>query len=358
MTFHFKVFGALNNLPRGELDPSAWKFNDPIWKGGSAELTLAIPYDVASLKRRTEPDAVQLAILEDDKYLWAGPINLRGRASGAGKINIKAQHWKSWLYTRLIPQKWFRTQDKFAMAYELIDFAVNDFGCPKIIHGSTLSGNPAQEFTINPFWSVGQALDSFAQRDDGFEWTINFRSNSITGLLELYLELFQPGEERGYRPTLLLDASDTQNRINLGELKEDATERRPRVFALNDGQWPDVLVVSDTDPALKNGGILLRESSSSYQGVVLAPTLFSQARSERIARTVPMQDLAVDHPVDQPKVSSYRAGDRARLKIKDDWEDTDIRGVRISDRVVTKTSGKDAIATVMLDLTDIKEGIL
>ena len=58
-----------------------------------------------------------------------------------------------------------------------------------IILGSYLSGL-VREYTVEPWWSVGYALDTFAQRDGGFEWDVLLRDNAQTGLPELYVELY------------------------------------------------------------------------------------------------------------------------------------------------------------------------
>lgn len=351
----FMVHEALTHEPIGQLDPKAYGFNDPVWGGGSLEMTLTIPTSkgVQSLKDRTRPDEVELFVLQDDTFLWGGPINFRSRRPGSKELTVKAQHWKSWFYTRLVPDKWFREVDEFDMIFELWDFALDDYGTPQMIRGTGTSGK-IRQFTVDPFWSVGKALDSFGQRDGGFEWSLGFRSGSQTGLPEIFLELWEPGAARGLNSLLFLDVGESQNKIAVGEIPEDATEKRPRVWSTGEGGWPAQPFTKDEDPALKDGGILLREEMINSNATEM-DTLFDQARAERLKRNNPLSILPVDHPHTRPNVKDYRSGDRARLRIRDEWTDMDLRGVRIVDRAISKKPGSSTIATVQLDLADVRE---
>lgn len=350
----FHVHEVLTHEPIGRLDPKNYKFNDPIWGAGALEFEVAIPKgkNVSSLKRRTMPDQVEIFVMDGEHFLWGGILNWRARTPGTKVLKCKAQHWKGWFYTRLVPDRWLREQDDWQMVYELWDFAANDKGTPALYRGGTDRGIISQ-FTVEPFWSVGQALDNFGGRDNGFEWSIGFRKGSQTGLPEMFLELWTPGQTRGRPNLLFLDQSESTNRISVGDIEEDATERRPRVWATGEGTYPDQPRTLDEDPELKNDTILLRESVSNHSGVIETPTLFNHARSERLARNIPMTVLPIDHPYNKPHIRDYRSGDRARLRIRDEWDDIDIPGIRIIDRAVNKAEKGMPIATVQLDLTDV-----
>lgn len=353
----FHIHDVITHEPIGRIDPKSFGFNDPIWGAGefSAELTIPANTDVTALKRRTIPDRVELFVRQGDAFHWGGIINYRSRKPGTQVLSLKAQHWKAWFYTRIYPTKLFyASRDQYQMAYDLWDFAANDYGCPRLYRGSSLSGT-LRQFTVEPFWSIGQALDSFGQRDGGFEWSVGFRMGSQTGLPEMFLELWPIGSERSLRPALFFDQKTTRNSISVGDIPEDATERRPRVWATGEGGWPDQPVAKDEDPGLASGGTLLREASANYSGVLKIQTLFDYARSSRVARNESLSVLAVDHPYDQPSIKGYRPGDRARLRINDEWENLDLKGCRIVDRAVSKSLGKTTIATVMLDLTDVRD---
>lgn len=349
----FYVHDVLTGASLGELDPKEYSFNTPLWGGGSAELVNTLTTNPDVLKRKTTPDGVALYIKEGSQYLWGGPINSRTKTPGKPELKLKAQHWKAWFYTRLVKDKWFRVKDQYAMAWELIAYATNDYGTPKVIVGSYTSGL-SREFTVEPWWSVGQALDTFGQRDGGFEWDVLLRDNSQTGLPEVYVELYPLGQERSSRPTLMLNSTDSTNRISVGDIPEDASEKRSRVWTTGEGQWPEQPTSKDEDPNLSGNTVLLRETVTNYQSVSTLATLFDHARSERIARSLPQSKVSVTHPIDQPSITSYRVGDRARLRVKDEWFDFDFKGVRVTDKAISKHLGQPSQSTVVLDLTDIR----
>jgi hypothetical protein len=166
--------------------------------------------------------------------------------------------------------------------------------------------------------------------------------------------VYHPGDGRSLFPSLYLDARDSTNRISVGEIVEDATERRSRVFVGGNGQWPEQHVVSSTDPDLATGTILLRETSRSEQ-VDDVNVLFDYARAERLERSAAIQQIPVTHPDGYPAISSYQVGDRARIRIADEFMVLDERGVRIIDKSVSKTPATPVQATVMLDMTDIRD---
>lgn len=367
--FVFETNSVLTNTPLGELDPFAYKWNSPVW--GAAECEISLAYQLASVeatKRRTATGTSALYVThrESGICLFGGPIMTRTPNRRVPQMSLKAVSWKAWLYERRLPSRWvFENYDQLKMAYNLIDFAagipVSDFGtagdngCPVIKRETTLSG-VMRDFTITPGWSVGKALDSFGQRDGGYEWDIKCR-DAGDGTHELYFETFEPGETRSSRPLLYLDSRDSTNRINIGQDVEDASESRSRVYALGDGQYPDQLVIPDEDPGLKGGQVLLRESDTTHSGVTQTGTLFDHAHSERLARSIITKSIPIDHPVDSPPITSYEAGDRARLYVSDAWDTLDVTGVRIIDRTINKDSGSPPTATVLLDMTDIKNEV-
>lgn len=353
----FRLYDVLSGRPLGTLDPESYSFNDPIWGAGAFEATVAIPKPsgIEYFKTQTTPDEVQLYIVMDEQVIWGGILVSRPRTPGTQTIKLKGQHWKAWYYNRLFVERLILNADEFTLVYYMMDLAtVGVPGTPQIIRGNNLAGK-ARELTIEPGWSVGKAMDSLGQRDDGFEWTVNFRYNAQTNQPEQFLEIWNPGSPRGNANMLFLDQNSTTNKISIGEITDDATERRSRVWAAGEGTWPDILTVEDHDPAIDSNRVLLREEYITPPGVVLAPTLYDHARLERVRRAAPISMVPIDHPYDSPRLPTYRPGDRVRLRIKDDWEDTDRRGVRIVDRAVNKQKGGIPMATVQLDLLDIQD---
>lgn len=190
----------------GQLETSTFSFNSPISGHGEAHLTMPIRLGSENyLKQITRPEEVSLYIKEGNTFLWGGPIITRPHAPGSPVFSIVAKEWKSWLYSRALMSLIVKTAyDQYQMAYDLIDLAtIGVKGAPAISRGSTLSGT-TRDFTVQPTWYVGDALDSFAKRDGGFEWFIKVRSNTYTGLPELFLMVYPQKGEHSSRRVLSL----------------------------------------------------------------------------------------------------------------------------------------------------------
>lgn len=355
----FLVYGVLNNQPMGRLEPADFSFNDPVWGAGSIDLKISLPRGrdkVSSLKLRTEPDQVAIYAVVNGRILQGGPCNYRQRVPGSSTISVKVQSWKGWTYNRVYTERVIaKNRDQSQMAIDILKFMQSTPGTPRVTLPAPLT-EKKREFTIEPGWSVGKTLDSFGQRDEGFEWDIRTRYDS-NGNLEHYAMLYEHGALRSGRAMLLLDQSQSRNRINVGNLTEDATERRSRIWGAGEGTYPDIELAVDEDPNLPEGNVLLREEYMSWTGVVKADTLFDHARAERVLRNIPIQSVPVEHPAFQPSILDYAPGDRARLVLADSWGTLDLPGVRITDRTVSKTRDEIEIATVSLDLTDVRSDI-
>lgn len=354
----FLVAGVLSNEEMGFIEPYDFKFNDPVWGAGSMDLKVSIPRgkgQVEALKRRTQPDLVAVYAVSNGVILAGGPLNYRQRVPGSPTLDLKVQSWKGWTYDRLYTDRVIKTNyDQSQMAIDILNFMQKEPGTPAVLLPAKLEERK-RDFTIEPGWSIGKTLDSFGERDGGFEWTI--RSRFGPNGIEHYAVLYEHGALRSGRAMLMLDASKSTNKINVGNLTEDASERRARIWGAGEGTYPDIELVKDEDPTLKDGEILLRESYMSWSGVVLAKTLFDHARAERVLRNIPLQTVSVEHPAFQPDIRFYQSGDRARLRITDQWEAIDLVGARITDRTISRNKTSITTATVALDLTDVRADI-
>lgn len=362
MAVRFYINEVLTHVNVGVLDPTTWQFGDPLVGVGEAEFTVAIPAKLNpnSVLQRIIPNAFEVVITDGDldrgaAILWAGWIDSRTPDPGKSVVKFHATHWKGWFYRREIPPATFTEnfieKDEFGIVYDLFDFAINSPGAPKVYRGSALAGT-VRQLTLQPWQSVGNALDDVAKRDGGYEWSLGFRLGAQTGLLELFLELWEPGATRSNSPMLTLDNTRTTNRINVGAVNEDGTIAATRMYATSDGDEP--IFAKDENPLLAGGTLLLLERHTTYQDNRNTDTLYAYARAERIERDNPYTTIPVTLGIDSPPVAGYRVGDRARLRIRDQWRDMDQPGVRIVDKSVVKQTGQPPLATVSLDMTDVR----
>lgn len=362
MAIRFYINEVLTHVNIGMLDPTTWSYGDPLIGIGEAVFEVAIPstLDSNSVLQRIIPNMFEVVITDGDldrggAILWAGWIDQRVPDPQHAKVSFHATHWKGWFYRREIPPATFPEnfieKDQYSIAYDLFDFAIASPGAPALFRGGALSGI-SRQLTVKPWWSVGEAVDDVAKRDGGFEWSIGFRLGGQTGRLELFLEVWAPGATRSSNLSLLLDNTRTTNRINVGVVGEDGTVAATRLYATSDGDEP--IFAKDESPLLTSGTILLLERHTTYQDNRNAVTLFDYARAERLERDLPFTTIPVSLGIDAPAVSSYRVGDRARLRLRDAWRDLDRSGVRIVDKSVSKSVGQPALATVSLDMTDVR----
>lgn len=358
----FYVNDILTHENVGRLFPREYSFGEPLAGIGEARLSITMPSQVSrnSLLYRLIPNRFELEITDGDPLrggavIWAGFIH--GRVPNPEKMTVDfdATHWKGWFYRRLIPPKtWTNnklTGDQYTIAYTMVDWACAHVAAHKVVRGTAVSGK-TRELTVNPWWSVGEALDNIGKRDGGFEWSLSFRRGGTNGLTESMFELWKIGQARSSSPLLYIDNTRTTNKARVGVLQEDGSIQATRVFATSDGDDP--VYSSDEDPTLSKASIILLEDSTTYQDNRNKTLLFDYARAERLSRNNPYSTVAVTIPEDAIRIGSYRTGDRARLRVRDDWRDIDVVGIRITNRSINKTDGSPMTVTVELDMTDVQ----
>lgn len=353
---------VMSHVNVGKLDATEYEFGDPVLGIGEASFSCATPSSLEpnSLLKRIEPNKFEVVLADGDPdrgapILWAGWIDRVDPDPEHAVVYFHATHWKGWFYDRVIPPGTFTentiSKDKYQIAYDLLDWACNDKGAPALYRPSKQATQPAT-LTIQPWMSVGDAIDSLAMRDSGFEWSIAFRMGSQTGLMELLAEIWVRRVARsGSTSMLFLDNTRTTNRISVGRMAADGSMQVTRQYASSDGEDP--VWSKDENPGLASDTILLREGAKVFQDIRSPTLLFQYARGERAERDNPYSTVPVTLTVDSPPVSSYRVGDRARLRVKDAWRDVDRTGVRIVDRSITKKPGSPTKVTILLDLADV-----
>jgi hypothetical protein len=357
---------VLGNMLHPKLDLIDAKWNWVL--GGNGQLTakITVPEDDvprASIKEATTPwaSAIYVKKQSDNSYPWGGPIIKRTWNRRSGQIDITAVEWRSWLYMVIMDPftdsdrfYTFVNQDQLIIARTLVQ-DVTLFGavtgCPPIDYDfSLLSGKYRDlNFYGTQMIRAGNAIDSMANRDGGFEWTLGIKPNTTNGLPRLSLDLGYP--ERGsFIDGLHFKSTQRGSNCEPGDVTEDASQQYNRFWTTGAGQPPDQMFSYDFLPNLGGAGVLRLDGSASYPSVIERNTLFSHARRARKFYSDGTQTIPVEHNWGQIDPDSYQVGDRGRLQIKDRLTDIDLSAARVVSKEVSN-SGAGSVK-VIVDLTD------
>lgn len=376
MAFRFIVTSVLSSTPIGELELSAVSWNDPVFGAGgsfSGQAEIGITQTRDNLAALTIPDQMALYVMDDatDQYMFGGPIFARPWDRVTRRLTIQAQSWKSWMYQKLCGMNKatnpvtdttfaYTAQDQFTIAQSLITLTANaDIGCPHFVIGTELSGVLRDlNFHGSDQRFLGDQIDSMANRDNGFEWTIVIDPTGTNGNPTLrFLPSFPTRGGLNNQVLLLHQQTTGGNILEMDNPEESAADRRSRVWATGAGQPPDQIVAYDEDPSIAGGFILLREGVTNYNSVTIMSTLAAHARAERIYRAQPLQQVTVSVAVSDPSYTTYAPGDKVRLLVEDGWVMWDFDAVRIIDRSFqinnTGEAAKPDVAKLLIDLNDI-----
>jgi hypothetical protein len=349
--------------------------NDPSWNttvngNGTFSASFIVPpeADVVTLLRPAlEPDQAAIYVKDKNgKYPWGGPIIEQSWDPSTGAVSITAVEWRAWFSSLFLPPKtdltanitysWTAT-DQLQIARELAGLVTSAGaadGRPTVVIGSELSGKTRDlNFTGMDFKTAADAIDSMANRDTGFEWTLEVRPHPVDGLPLLYFVPYFP--QRGtlvgglnFKKT----AKGANNLKSYGPVVKSSADRRVRQWATGNGTPPDVPFTQDTDPNFVVNQLLMREAKTSYSTVIDRATLTSNARAERQYWALSKNLLTVKTTLDRPDVTSYTVGDRGALRIEDRWlgDAYDLPAVRIIDKKISPGSeGGEAELTLDLD---------
>jgi hypothetical protein len=370
MGFRFVITPVLSFIPIGELELSSVSWNDPVFGAGGqfsgkAEINNVQTRD--QLMQLTAPDSVALYVQNTDngQYMFGGPVINNPWARQEQRLTVTAQSWKSWLYQKQLQMNlaanpvtdvsYTQTaKDQFFISRALLTAAIADIGCPVIGVGSELSG-VIRDLSVkgSDMKSVGDVIDSMANRDNGFEWEIQVRIGT-SGHPSLWFTPVFPERGGVNNQVMLLHQQETGgNILGMGDPQNTAAERRSRVWATGTGQPPDQMVAFDQDPALTGGFILLRERVTNYNGLSKVATLADHARAERLYRNQTLQQVEVQVALDNPDFIVYASGDKVRLLVEDPWINWDFGAVRIIDRSfnINKPGEIDTV-NLLIDLND------
>lgn len=371
--FQFVICPVLGSTPIGDLELTDVQWNDPVYGPGAgftakAAITKTQPRD--KLYELTEPDTVALYVKDsvNGTYLFGGPVVARPWDRESRKLVISAQSWKAWTYHKLCGMNrgtnpvsnrafTYLNTDQLAIARSLLSAVLaGEPGCPVINIGTELSGI-LRDLNFNA-WDqkyLGAQIDSMANRDNGFEWTIEVRPASNGNPALWFVPAFPSRGGLNNRLLLLHEEAQGGNILALPDPEESAGERRSRVWTTGPGQPPAQMVAYDEDPALTNGFLLLRETVRSYNnGITKIETLADHARTERVYRASTLQQVVLEVGLRDPDFRIYNSGDKVGLRVTDEWLRWDFSSVRILDRAVKiNRTDKPDIAALMIDLNDV-----
>lgn len=351
-------------VTRGQLH-SSLRLIDPQWSqvvGGNGTLSAKVtvpedPRQVDKIKIATTPKQSAIYVRNNSgQYVWGGFVVGRKWNSDTNQVTITCIEWRGWPYfivfgsTTGTNQIAYTATDQLAIARNLMTLAIAEPGSPPMTMDATQTSGKLRDLS---FWGtelrkVGSSIDTVANRDSGFEWTIESRAGS-DGLPFLHLATSFP--QRGsLLNNLLFKYTPGGSNIIPGEVDEDYSGQLDRFYATGSGQPPAQPVGYDTGPGLTTGSVLRFDGGTNFGNVVDVATLTSHARRSRKFYEPGTNFLTFDTDLDRIPVDSYQVGDRGRLQWQDRWMTLDLPAVRIVEKKVNMAgAGK---VTVTVDLVD------
>lgn len=338
------------------------------------------PIIVDQFKASLEPGSSAIYVIDNKgNFVWGGPIMEQEWEHASGVVTINAVEWRSWLFWKFLspninsPYKdivySYTQKDQLLIARDLVTKAVApgvSGGCPSIKVGTETSGsNPIpiaarRDLNVNgsDFKYVGDAIDSMAHREGGFEWTIEIRSKS-DGSPQLYFVPFYP--QRGMKRTTILlkhtastgSKGNSGNILSYGPIKKSWADVRQRIWGVGSGTGSNAIWTHDTEPRLSTGNFLMSEDVWTNSSITKLSTLGKDVRKEREYRKTGNHTVSISLLISDPDVGTYNVGDRVRLILSDRWVNLDYPSVRITEKVISPQEGSGQVM-LTLDLTDLR----
>lgn len=337
---------------------------------GTFQGRVAVPANVAArdiLRLATEPKSAAIYVRDSNNlYAWGGPVVARTWNPTDGTLDVTAIEWKSWLYkVFIVPEvdgsgdiQWSWTNvDQTTIAREIVTLVTaggSAEGAPPVSFGTEPVSGRLRDLNVwgTALKSAGELIDSMANRDGGFEWTIESRVDGSDGLPRLHFVTYFP-QRGGLVGNLIFKHTTGETgggNIIPGAIEESAVDRAERYWATGSGSAPDQVYAQDTDPNLVSGSVLRFEGKTSYGSVADRKVLASHARRARAFYAPGTNFLPVKHVLGKPDADSYGIGDRGRLVIEDRWAAMDLGAVRVIEKSVDMAGA--GIVDLTLDLTD------
>lgn len=355
---------------RNQLDPSL-RLIDAEWSwvvGGNGTLSakITVPESATQIEQlRTATAPKQAAIYvrnSDGLYPWGGVVTKRKWSRANNEITISVMEWRAWFYNIIMGPGTtsditygLTSSDQLVISRDLVGDALaggTSAGIPIVMANGALMSGKTRDLTFfgSQMKTLGQQIDTIANRDGGFEWSIEIRPSSTDGLPELWFSPYFP--ERGSQaPGVQFRATEGgHGNFIPGDYEEDMSHQYDRFWTTGAGQAPDATWALDVDPELVTGNKLRFDGHASFSTVSEWSTLASHARRARKFYAPGVNLVTGTVPFARVNPDVYHIGDRVRYRVKDRWTDLDLPAVRIVEKKMT-TSGAGH-ATVTLDLTD------
>lgn len=324
------------------------------------------PARIERLRASVAPLAAAWYVKNADtgQYVWGGPVISSSWDPNGQALSIQAIEWRSWFYKvplipdavtgRDIPYAWGST-DQVNIARQIAALVLAQPASPHHLMPAYVASGKLRDFSVygSELKSAGDLIDSIAQREGGFEWSVEIVVDEF-GEPRPSFTTWYP--RRGGSAVALSLRSDTEskksNLMSYGPVEDNGEEKYSRFWATGAGQAPDVVLASDSDPALASGALLRIEGSAAYTSVTKRETVAEYARANRLFYAQGAQTMTVKIPIvapTLPDIETWNVGDRAALRIRDRWVDINLPAVRVLSREIDPTEGS---ATLLLDLSD------
>jgi hypothetical protein len=347
------------------------RFNDPVDGALDAKMSAFLPvgddvddatlasYDQALVKHRTWVLAVHPITR---RIVWSGILIKRPWSLERHGFDLEFNHVRWWLSRRYagteVSAGTYVGFDRVTLARQLVMLLGNDIdGAPRVVHDATLSGKLITfRLEARSFRYMSEVLAEIGAGRNGFEWDLTAEWSPTDNRPQLRFVISFPELKYGSRISLDYNTNGSGNIKSVPDSWPDSAENAvSRVWALGSGTDQNQMIMQDTAPQAAGTGYtqLLTEKTTTYSGTNDRKTLWENARAERIALEKNNGTVSVGVGVDNPDLSTYWKGVRARLQIKDRFLNIDKPNVRVIEiEVNDDTRDQLAEVTLTLDLND------
>lgn len=375
----FRMYDVLTGAPVGDLHPTGWELTNPLTGVGEASLTVSLPTNEGGREflRQTigQHDRVQVGVWDETVCLFGGPVPRPALFDPTqGTLTVKVADWRSWFYDAVLRQgpsllnangDFLREQvEQATIVRDLASVAVTasgttrEVGAPAFAVDELPATDVLRDATFRMFESVGDCLDELSRRERGIEWWTDLDEDPHTAVVVPRVRFAYPERATRTDPLRIESVVRIEDRGSRGSNVAERVawpeqpERRTRVYATGEGTHPDQVWAVDEDPALADGGVLLREAvAGPFTGVKKKATAFEHAYAQRsvLNAAAPVElRLRTDRADLAP--SQYDVGDRVDLYLEDQWQRREADNARILQRKLSYSRTEGMVAELVIDV--------